>query len=100
MMLSRAPRLGRDVRVRHLAAGRKRARGSVRGDHAPERQRDSRPGHRPVARIARRIVAVADHADRDWHLYVVDDSLVNAFALAGGHVFVFVAFSSEWNHGV
>lgn len=42
-----------------------------------------------VTRMARRITRVADDAERDWHFYVVDDSVVNAFAVPGGHVFVY-----------
>lgn len=42
-----------------------------------------------VTRMARRITHVADDAQRDWHLYVVDDTVVNAFAVPGGHVFVY-----------
>jgi len=44
-----------------------------------------------VDSLARRIVAVADGSNReqrDWHVYVVDDSTVNAFAIPGGHIFV------------
>ena len=42
-----------------------------------------------VTRMARRITRVADEAQRDWHFYVVDDTVVNAFAVPGGHVFVY-----------
>ncbi|HSA56508.1 MAG TPA: M48 family metallopeptidase, partial [Gemmatimonadaceae bacterium] len=42
-----------------------------------------------VTRMARRITRVADDAQRDWHFYVVNDTLVNAFAVPGGHVFVY-----------
>jgi predicted Zn-dependent protease len=42
-----------------------------------------------VTRQARRITRVADHAGRDWHFYVVDDTVMNAFAVPGGHVFVY-----------
>jgi predicted Zn-dependent protease len=42
----------------------------------------------PLSALASRLVAVAD-ASRDWHFYVVDDSTVNAFAVPGGHVFVY-----------
>lgn len=42
-----------------------------------------------VTRMARRITQVADEAQRDWHFYVVDDTVVNAFAVPGGHVFVY-----------
>jgi predicted Zn-dependent protease len=42
-----------------------------------------------VRRIGDRLAAVADSAGRDWHFYVVDDTLVNAFAVPGGHIFVF-----------
>lgn len=39
--------------------------------------------------LARRL-AVASGADaREWRYYVVDDTLVNAFAVPGGHIFVF-----------
>lgn len=38
--------------------------------------------------LGRRLVAVSDRENRDWHFYVVDDSMVNAFALPGGHIFV------------
>lgn len=38
--------------------------------------------------MGRRIAAVADDASRDWHFHVVDDTVVNAFAVPGGHIFV------------
>lgn len=39
-------------------------------------------------RLGRRLVAAADRENRDWHFYIVDDPVVNAFALPGGHIFV------------
>ncbi|HEX9562969.1 MAG TPA: M48 family metalloprotease [Gemmatimonadaceae bacterium] len=39
--------------------------------------------------MGRRLTAVADDASRDWHFHVVDDTVVNAFAVPGGHVFVY-----------
>ena len=39
--------------------------------------------------LGRRITAVADDASRDWHFRLVDDTTVNAFAIPGGHVFVY-----------
>lgn len=42
-----------------------------------------------VTRMARTITRVADDVQRDWHFYVVDDTVVNAFAVPGGHVFVY-----------
>jgi predicted Zn-dependent protease len=42
-----------------------------------------------VTRLGRRLTSVADEAQRDWHFYVVDDTVMNAFAVPGGHVFVF-----------
>lgn len=38
--------------------------------------------------LGQRLVAVSDRENRDWHFYVVDDSVINAFALPGGHIFV------------
>jgi predicted Zn-dependent protease len=43
----------------------------------------------PLLTLANQLVVVADEASRDWHFYVVDDSAVNAFAVPGGHVFVY-----------
>lgn len=41
-----------------------------------------------VTRIGRRIIRAADASNRDWHFYVVNDTVVNAFAVPGGHIFV------------
>lgn len=42
-----------------------------------------------VAAIGNRLASVADDASRDWHFYVVDDTVMNAFAVPGGHIFVY-----------
>jgi predicted Zn-dependent protease len=42
-----------------------------------------------VTRLGRGLTGVADDAQRDWHFYVVDDTVMNAFAVPGGHVFVY-----------
>jgi predicted Zn-dependent protease len=39
--------------------------------------------------LARRLAATSGSDYRDWRYYVVDDTLVNAFAVPGGHIFVF-----------
>lgn len=41
------------------------------------------------ASLGNRLVGVADTASRDWHFYVVDDTVMNAFAIPGGHIFVY-----------
>lgn len=41
-----------------------------------------------VTRIGRRIIRATEATDRDWHFYVVNDTVVNAFAVPGGHIFV------------
>lgn len=41
-----------------------------------------------VTRLGMRIVPEDERAQRDWHFYVVNDTLVNAFAIPGGHIFV------------
>lgn len=41
-----------------------------------------------LATLGVRLTSVADHDNRDWHFYLVDDSTVNAFAVPGGHIFV------------
>lgn len=41
-----------------------------------------------LTRMGRRVIRVADATSRDWHFYVVNDTVVNAFAVPGGHIFV------------
>jgi predicted Zn-dependent protease len=41
-----------------------------------------------LSRLGVRLTSVADHENRDWHFYLVDDGTVNAFAVPGGHIFV------------
>ena len=43
----------------------------------------------PVESLARPIAAASGADAREWRYYVVDDTLVNAFAVPGGHIFVF-----------
>lgn len=43
---------------------------------------------RYLEQLGRRVVSVADRDNRDWHFYIVDDTVVNAFAIPGGHIFV------------
>jgi predicted Zn-dependent protease len=44
---------------------------------------------RLVESLARRIAVASGAETRDWRYYVVDDTIVNAFAVPGGHIFVF-----------
>jgi predicted Zn-dependent protease len=39
--------------------------------------------------MGRRLALVADTQSRDWHFYIVNDTVVNAFAIPGGHIFVY-----------
>ena len=41
-----------------------------------------------LSRLGTRLTSVADRENRDWHLYLVADTTVNAFAVPGGHIFV------------
>ena len=42
-----------------------------------------------LAMLGARLTSVSDTENRDWHFYLVDDSTVNAFAVPGGHIFVY-----------
>jgi predicted Zn-dependent protease len=42
-----------------------------------------------LSTLGARLTSVADTENRDWHFYLVDDSTVNAFAVPGGHIFVY-----------
>lgn len=42
-----------------------------------------------LSRLGLRLTSVADRENRDWHFYLVDDPTVNAFAVPGGHIFVY-----------
>ena len=41
-----------------------------------------------VDRLGQRLAAVSEMPDLDWHFRVIDDPVVNAFALPGGYVYI------------
>lgn len=43
---------------------------------------------RALTRLGRQLVPPEAASQRDWHYYVVNDTMVNAFAVPGGHIFV------------
>ena len=50
-----------------------------------------------VARIGQELVATSERPDLDWHFRVLDDPLVNAFALPGGYIYVTRGILAHFN---